>query len=52
VYEGASVEEKLSGSYMTVKLFKKQKEILNLRIIYQISDEGLKIVEVSYEKGH
>lgn len=52
VYEGASVEEKLSGSYMTVKLFKKQKEIFNLRIIYQKSDEGLKIVEVSYEKGH
>lgn len=52
VYEGVSVKEKLSESFMTVKLFDKEKEILSLRIIYQKKDEGLKILEIGYEKGH
>lgn len=52
VYEGVSVKDKLSEDFMTVKLFNKQKEILSLHIIYQKKDEGLKILEISYEKGY
>ncbi|SNZ16041.1 hypothetical protein [Hydrogenobacter hydrogenophilus] len=52
VYKGVIVKEKLSDSLMVVELLKDGKKLLSMNISYQKKDEGLKILEISYEKGY